>query len=245
MRDDLQQFLRPGRCVDSGHPAVVAFAREHATGADDRERAVALFGAVRDGFRYHPHDIDLRPAGFPASGLLERGAGYCVPKAALLAASARVVGIPSRMGFADVRNHLTSERLRASMGTDEPVFHGFCELHLEGRWVKATPAFNRTLLEKLGKAVTDFDGRTDHAIDLEVLRERGSCADVPVEEIVATFAEVYPGLGTTAAAPGAAARSSPRPSRRSARRRRGASGPPRGTAASSATGSRSGGCARA
>ena len=47
----------------------------------------------------------------PSSGnsaTLARGYGFCVNKAVLLAALARAVGIPARLGFADVRNHLSS-----------------------------------------------------------------------------------------------------------------------------------------
>ncbi|MBP6778775.1 MAG: transglutaminase family protein, partial [Piscinibacter sp.] len=43
--------------VDADHPAVVAFARSRAVGADDRARAVALYYAVRDDFRYDPYRI--------------------------------------------------------------------------------------------------------------------------------------------------------------------------------------------
>lgn len=201
---DLEPFLAPGRAIDSDHPAVRAFAAEHTRGLDDpREQAVALHLAVRDGFRYDPYHVDLSPEGFKASGVLERGAGYCTPKAALLAACARVVGIPSRIGFADVRNHLTSPRLREQMGTDEFVWHGFTELLLDGRWVKTTPAFNASLCERLGLEPLDFDGRTDavlHAADragrrsMEYLRQHGTFADVPVEQIREALTAAYPYL---------------------------------------------------
>ena len=79
--------------IDSDHPAVIAFARRHAVGADERERAVALAGAVRDGFRYDPYRIDLTVEGMRASSVIAQGHGWCVPKAALLAAVARVSGV--------------------------------------------------------------------------------------------------------------------------------------------------------
>ena len=104
--------------VDSDHPAVVAFARRHASGDDDRARAVALYYAVRDGFRYDPYRIDLSPHGMRASTVLEVGHGWCVTKAALLAAACRAAGIPTRLGYADVRNHLSTERMRQTMKTD-------------------------------------------------------------------------------------------------------------------------------
>jgi len=105
-------WLAAGRFVDSDHPAVVAFAEETVRGiGDPREAAVALYYRVRDEFRYDPYGIDRSEAGFRASWVLAQGRGFCVPKATLLAAAARAVGIPARLGFADVRNHLTSAKL--------------------------------------------------------------------------------------------------------------------------------------
>ena len=40
-------FLQPGKYVDSDHPAVREFARKHARGANDRERAVVEIVAAR------------------------------------------------------------------------------------------------------------------------------------------------------------------------------------------------------
>jgi transglutaminase-like putative cysteine protease len=70
--------LAPTALIDSDHPDVITFAREHAQGADDRERAVALFHAVRDGFRYDPYRIDLSPAACaPAACWPTATAGAC------------------------------------------------------------------------------------------------------------------------------------------------------------------------
>jgi transglutaminase-like putative cysteine protease len=187
--------------VDSDHPDVVALAAR-ATGTTPRERAASLYLLVRDGFRYDPFRLDLSEAGMRASGVLAAGYGWCVNKATLLAAAARVVGIPARVGFADVRNHLSTQRMRETMHTDVFIWHGYTELWLEGRWVKATPAFNIELCERFGLLPLVFDGRGDsiyHPFDragqrhMEYLRERGSFAEVPLARIVADFREVYPG----------------------------------------------------
>src|SRR5512146_3596441 len=132
--------LAPTPLIYSDHPAVADFARRHAEGADERERAVALYYAVRDGFRYDPYRIDLSPQGMRASGVIAAGYGWCVPKAALLAAACRAVGIPARVGFADVRNHLSTERMRQVMQTDVFFWHGYTDVLLDGAWRKATPA---------------------------------------------------------------------------------------------------------
>ncbi|MFY9511940.1 MAG: transglutaminase family protein [Rubrivivax sp.] len=203
-------MLQATPLIDSDHTDVIHFAERHAQGADSRERAVALYLAVRDGFRYDPYRIDLSPVGMRASSVLAQGYGWCVPKAALLAATARAAGIPARVGFADVRNHLSTERLRQSMrGTDVFVWHGYTELLIGGAWLKATPAFNIELCERFGLLPLDFDGREDsiyHPYDragnrhMEYVAQRGSFDEMPLAQIVADFAQVYPGLGQPAPA---------------------------------------------
>ena len=193
--------LAPTALIDSDHPAVAAFAARHAAGADARERAVALYYAVRDGFRYDPYQVDLSVPGMRASHVLEIDVGWCVTKAALLAAVCRAAGIPARVGYADVRNHLSTERMRRTMGTDLFVWHGYTSIAIDGRWVKATPAFNVELCERFGLLPLEFDGSTDslyHPYDraghrhMEYVNEHGCFDDMPLERIVADFARVYP-----------------------------------------------------
>jgi transglutaminase-like putative cysteine protease len=192
--------LAPTPLLDSDHPDVQAFVREHARGGDARERAVALLYAVRDGFRYDPYRIDLSPEGMRASSVLRNGHGWCVPKAALLVAAARAAGIPARAGFADVRNHLSTERLRRTMNTDLFIWHGYADLWLDGRWIKATPAFNVELCRRFGLLPLDWDGRSDsiyHPFDaagnrhMEYVNQRGAYDDLPLQEIAADFRRVY------------------------------------------------------
>lgn len=186
--------------IDSGHPAVRAFALKYAHGNTTREQAVALTHAVRDQFRYDPYRIDLSPGGMRASTVLANGYGWCVPKATLLAASARAAGIPARLGFADVRNHLSTERMRQTMQTDLFIWHGYTDLWLDGAWRKATPAFNIELCHRFGLLPLDFDGVHDslyHAFDrtgqrhMEYVNQRGSFDDLPLAQIVADFRRVY------------------------------------------------------
>ena len=199
----MKEFLSPGSFIDSDHPAVIAFAREHAQGKTPLERAVSLYYATRDRIRYNPFLDFSRDEAFRASQCILSGEGFCIGKAALLAACARADGIPSRVGFADVKNHLTTPALRERMGSDLFVYHGYTELLLEGRWVKATPAFNVELCRRFKVKPLEFDGREDsifHPYDeddrrhMEYLRERGSHADVPVAEIMQAFREAYPVL---------------------------------------------------
>lgn len=197
-----EAFLAAGDYVDRT-AEIEAFAAKHARGADSRERAVSLYYAVRDGIRYNPFLDFSKSSAFRASEVLGMGEGFCVGKAALLAACARADGIPARVGLADVKNHLTTPALRARMGTDLFVYHGYTELLIEGKWVKATPAFNVELCRRLKVRPLDFDGREDsifHPFDederrhMQYLRDRGSHADVPVEAIMREFRELYPAL---------------------------------------------------
>lgn len=198
---DMSAYLAPGRFADSDHPAVVAFARRVADPAmSPREIAVKLYYAVRDEFIYDPYYFDISEQGLKASHVIELGRGFCVPKAALLAAAARVLGVPARLGYADVRNHLTSKRLYDMMGTDLFVFHGYTELWIDGQWRKATPAFNRSLCEKAGIHPLEFDGSADSVFQefdvsgrrhMEYVRDRGSYADLPREELLAAWSVHY------------------------------------------------------
>jgi transglutaminase-like putative cysteine protease len=199
---DWSRYLRATAFLDAEHPAI----RELATRAigDAREpieRAVRLYYAVRDGLRYDPYSVDLSPEGMTASAIVARGRGYCVAKATVLAAAARAAGIPSRLGFADVRNHLATPRLLEMMGTDVFYYHGYTELLLEDRWLKATPAFNVELCERFGVRPLEFDGRKDsifHPFDaggrrhMEYLTDHGTRDDLPLDELRTAMARHYP-----------------------------------------------------
>jgi transglutaminase-like putative cysteine protease len=204
-------YLSAGRYVDSAHPLVRAFAKKHIHGKDERERAISLYYAVRDEIRYNPFLDFSDPEVFRASAVLEAGEGFCVGKASLLAACARAAGIEARLGFADVKNHLTTPRLAETMGSDLFIYHGYTDLRIDGRWVKATPAFNLALCTRFRVKPLEFDGRADsifHPFDeddrrhMEYLRDRGVHADVPVDEIQREFRAAYPkfyNLGADAA----------------------------------------------
>lgn len=202
-QEDLGMYLRPTWFLESDAPSIVQFA-ERVTGdmETDVDKGVRLFRAVRDEIRYDPYHIDLSREGMRASAILARGYGYCVAKAIVLAAAARAVSIPSRLGFADVRNHLTTERLRRFMKTDTFVYHGFTELFLGGRWLKATPTFNMALCERFGVKPLEFNGHSDalfHEYDregkrhMEYILDHGSFVDLPYETILASFRKSYPG----------------------------------------------------
>ena len=198
----LEKYLRPTAMLDSGHPAVIRFARRAAgkTDGDPVATAVGLYYAVRDGIRYDPYVPFHRPADYRASNILKLGRGYCVGKAALLCALARACNIPCRLGFATVRNHLATEKLIETIGSDRFVFHGYAEIMLNRRWVKATPAFNAELCVLHQVDPLEFDGHSDAVyqsynregdIYIEYLAYHGTFDDVPVDAIVNAWREAY------------------------------------------------------
>lgn len=201
---DHPAYLAPGRLIDSDHPAIRARAAAVTAGAaDDRQRAVRLFYHVRDGWRYDPFNFRLTARHHTASAVLAADHGYCITKAVLLSALARAAGIPSAVGLADVTNHLTSEKLTRQMGGSTLfVDHGFSLLKVDGRWVKAAPAFNIELCERFGVAPTDFDGRSDAILQefdargrrhMEYLRHHGAWSDLPFDKVEHDFRVAYAG----------------------------------------------------
>jgi transglutaminase-like putative cysteine protease len=210
MQGDIE-YLRQSPFIDCDNPTVQEFA--HATaadaGGDEIDRSIALYHAVRDRIIYDPY-VDLTdPTNYRASSVLAHGRAFCIGKAALLAACARAVGIPARVGYADVRNHMTSPRLYELTKSDVFLWHSYTDLKVNGSWVKATPAFDAELCRRVGLAPLEFDGRSDslfQAYDragqrrMEYLNDRGTYVDVPFETLLRDFRTSYPALVAATAA---------------------------------------------
>jgi transglutaminase-like putative cysteine protease len=195
------QYLMPTEVVDSDHPEIAAFVETTVDGAGDAiERARRLFYAVRDSIVYDPRVPFHRPEHYKASNVLKWKRGFCVPKACLLAAAGRAAGIPSRLGFADIRNRGAGKQMVEMMGCDIFTYHSFVEFHLEGKWVKATPAFDKPIFARHNITPVEFDGR-NHALypatDLngnpyvEYLAYHGSYADLPLEDLLESWRKHY------------------------------------------------------
>jgi transglutaminase-like putative cysteine protease len=200
-----REYLAATTFIDVEHPSVRAFTdRAVADAATARERISRLFTAVRDQIRYDPYQLSHEPRDYVASNVISRGVAYCIPKAVVLTAGARSLGIPARLGFSDVKNHLQSPKLAERMGTDVFVFHGFSELYVDGAWRKATPAFNAELCARFGVSPLTFDGSADALLHpfsadgstyMEYVRDRGVYADLPLRLILEVFAASYPEFG--------------------------------------------------
>lgn len=200
--DSIENCLKPGKIIDSDHPAIIRFASETigSLNMSDRDKALRLYLRVRDDVKYNPYLPFYKPEHYISSNVLNAGTGFCIPKAGLLCAAARASGIPARIGFASVRNHLSTRQFLEYLGTDLIVYHGFTELWIDGRWVKATPAFNAELCVLHGVPPLEFDGVHDsifHEFNsqnkkfMEYVAFHGVYHDVPVEMIVGEWKKVY------------------------------------------------------
>jgi transglutaminase-like putative cysteine protease len=202
MPQNLQNYLNPTFFLDFDTPEVAEFATATCTGCNSlTEKAIALYYAVRDQILYNPYDLKYSRTAMKASAILQKRSGYCVSKAVLLAAAARQQKIPSRLGFGDVTNHLSTARLHEAMGTDLFIYHGYTELYLGDKWVKATPAFNLSLCTRFNVLPLEFDGTEDSIFHecntlgqkhMEYVKDHGHFADLPFDRIFAAYRNLYP-----------------------------------------------------
>lgn len=200
--DNIEDCLQPGVIINSDHPGIIRYAKE-ITGESDlttREKAIALYLHVRDEIWYDPYLPFYKPEHYLSSNIVKYKAGFCIPKAGLLCAVARASGIPARIGFASVRNHLAANHLIEYLGTDIIVYHGFSELWIDNKWVKATPAFNAELCKLYKVPPLEFDGIRDSIFQeydsgekrfMEYTAYHGSYHDIPVEMIVSEWKRSY------------------------------------------------------
>jgi len=195
-------YLRSTYFIDTDNPIIKQMAMDVISGVTTQmEKALRLFYAVRDGITYNPFvDAYIRENNV-ASWVVKRGEGYCVQKAIVLIALARSVGIPSRLGLADIINHALDGPLLDAMGTNIFTCHGYVEFYLGDRWIKATPAFDIGMCRRKQVPPVDFDGMNDALLPpednhgrryIEYVRYHGSFDDMPFDFIMDKWKEYYP-----------------------------------------------------
>ena len=199
--DELRPFLQPSASVESDHPRILELSRELTAGVEDPpERARLLFRFVRDTISYSPYLPFHLPEHHRATVILQRGKGFCIHKAVVLASLARAVQIPARLVYVDMINHLAPPRIIEFLGTSLFVYHCYVQLHLGGQWLRANPAFDRALCQKHDFPLVEFDGRSDAIFPewtpgglrcVEYVRKRGTFADVPLEPMLQAWGEIY------------------------------------------------------
>lgn len=202
--DEMEIYLKAGVYTDSDHPNVINYTRKNIIGiSNPKDQVIALYKAVRDDFKYNPYHVVLKPYAMKASYLLTKDYGYCVEKSNLFAACVRSLGIPSRLGYGNVRNHLGTSTIEQNLKTDLLVFHGYAEIYLNGKWIKVTPVFNASLCEKYGVEPLEFDGDHDAIFQesdkqgnpfMEYVEDHGTFADVPLKRFEAEMRQHYPHL---------------------------------------------------
>ncbi|MBT5068918.1 MAG: transglutaminase [Candidatus Marinimicrobia bacterium] len=198
----MKEYLAPTDIIDSDSDWVIAYADAVLQDVSDEPvaKAVRLYYAVRDGIWYDPYRAFFLPEHYKASNVLRSKRAFCVGKASLLCALGRAAGIPTRVGFADVRNHLATKQFIEFLGNDLFVYHAFVEFYLMEQWVRATPAFNVELCKKHHVAPLEFNGLKDslfHSYDaknnkfMEYLTYHGTFADIPVNAIMSSWEDAY------------------------------------------------------
>ena len=167
----------------------------------DKEKAISLYLKIRDQWRYNPYHISLAREKFRASVIAGKPTGNCVEKSILLIACLRAVGIPARLHLGKVKNHIAVERLREKFGSNELTPHGMVNIYLNKKWLKASPAFNKTLCEKFRVAPLEFDGENNSFLQqynregslfMEYTDDYGYFEDVPVDFMRRNIQEHYP-----------------------------------------------------
>jgi len=198
----MQPFLETDMFFNQQHPELEEWL-QHVEGQNNREKAVSIYYLVRDGIRYDPFTLLEGAVSLSSNFCLNRGVGYCISKAALQITLSRAVGIPARLGLADVKNHLSSPRLDALLQNDIFTMHAYVEQYLDGQWIKSTSAFNKELCDKANIPPLEFDAIGDSLFQkytpngnkhMEYLKDHGYFAHMPQSFIQQNVTLHYPHL---------------------------------------------------
>lgn len=203
----MQKFLKPTYFFDFENPAIQKLVAEYQNQAiSNRQKAIAIYRKVRDDWRYNPYHISFRKENHQASRIAQKDNGNCVEKSILLIACLRAVNIPARLHLGKVKNHLAVERLIEKFGSNELTPHGMVNLHLNGKWLKASPAFNQSLCHKFNVEPLEFDGKNSSFLQqfnnqgslfMEYTDDYGYFADVPLAFMVKNLKQHYPHIFDT------------------------------------------------
>lgn len=133
--NNLEAYLSPNEAVDSGHPAIVALAKELANGlGGDEAIAKACFEFVRDNID-HSGDIASERVTYKASEVLEYKTGWCYAKSHLLAALLRANHIPAGLCY---------QRLSQGESGAPYCLHGLNAVYLKAYgWYRVDPRGNK------------------------------------------------------------------------------------------------------
>ncbi|WP_298504869.1 transglutaminase domain-containing protein [uncultured Maribacter sp.] len=176
------------------------------TSLSKKEIAKLVYLKVRDSWRYNPYSITFSKENYRASELSKKTKGHCVDKSIILIACLRGLGIPARIHLAKVKNHIGVARLIEKFGSNELTNHGMVNAHIEGKWVKLSPAFNASICKMFNVSPLDFDGENDSILQefnkdgnlfMEYVEDYGYFDDVPIEFMRNSAKEHYPHIFDT------------------------------------------------
>ncbi len=198
----MEEFLKETSFLNFNHSNFDIYNNSIPKDIVKKELAVELYLKVRDGYLYDPYHLDLTFEGLKASNIIPKKRSWCVEKALLLAALARKFGIPSRLGYAIVTNHIGVEKLVSLLRRPEIVFHGYTEMFIDDKWVKCTPAFDKRICKISGVTPLDWNGEVDSMFQefdqgnrfMEYLHLYGEFSDVPIELMNTEMKKYYPHL---------------------------------------------------
>ena len=198
----MQNYLKETLFLDYNAENFDEFLIDLPVYSNKQSLAIHLYDKVRESFIYDPYHLDIRFEGLKASSIILKKRAWCVEKAILLAALARKVGIPSKLGYAIVVNHIGVEKLKSYLKRDEIVFHGYVELYINNKWIKCTPSFDSRICKLSKVSVLEWDGQNDSLFQafegemkfMEYIHDYGSFEDVPIELMNSEMKKYYPHL---------------------------------------------------
>ncbi len=86
------------------------------------------------------------------------------------------------------------------MGTNLFVYHGYDELYIEGKWIKATPTFDLNMCQEKGIVPVEFDAKNnamlhshnkDGELQIEYVCDHGHYQNLPLDKIHNARAQAY------------------------------------------------------
>ncbi|MBM3141849.1 MAG: transglutaminase domain-containing protein [Chloroflexi bacterium] len=199
--NEMEKWLKSTPTFDFGNKSIEEKAKDITKGYEEAsDKARSLFYFVRDKIKFIPH----LPVGvlesYQASKILKARGGMCIQKAILLATLARAVGIPALVHFVDIRNHRVPTKIKEVLGTNLFPYHGYNELYIDGKWVKAAPTFELKVCQENRLIPVEFDGKHDallpsHDLDgnphIEYLQDHGRYENIPLDKIYDAWTQAY------------------------------------------------------
>ena len=198
----MKNYLKETSFLDFQHPDFQSFLAPLNHLNTPHEIAETLYNFVRDTFIYDPFHLDLRADQLKASHIISKKRAWCVEKAIVFAAGLRAKGIPSRLGYAIVENHIGVERMVQVLRTSKIVFHGYVDVFLNDQWTKATPAFDQRVCALNGVEPLQWNGTNDSLFQefvqgekyMEYHHDYGIFEDVPLVLMHDEMQKYYPHL---------------------------------------------------